>query len=164
MIALACGCFGFHNEVNCRSSGWCTNLPLLWIFNVCYKKAIIWSFMLQKKWLSKVCSPWREFWEPQKTKLISCPASSLPTGYILGTSLRKSPYNETPVKMWSNLLRLKNCFFFFLRWRLQKAFFSPKNTGCLGCAGISVNDIIPFCSCADESEWEKLDKGYVTLG
>ncbi|KAJ7392056.1 hypothetical protein OS493_015002 [Desmophyllum pertusum] len=50
------------------------------------------------------------------------------------------------------------------RWRLQKAFFSPESTGCLGCAGISVNDIIPFCSCADATEWERLDKGFVTLG
>ena len=38
------------------------------------------------------------------------------------------------------------------------------STGFLGCAGISVYDIIPFCSCTDATEWEKLDKGYVTMG
>ncbi|CAH3128788.1 unnamed protein product [Porites lobata] len=50
------------------------------------------------------------------------------------------------------------------RWRLQKAFFFTESTRCLGCAGISVNDCIPFCSCAEVSEWEELEKGYVTLG
>ncbi|XP_022798353.1 uncharacterized protein LOC111336511 [Stylophora pistillata] len=50
------------------------------------------------------------------------------------------------------------------RWRLQKAFFSPQSTGCLGCSGISFHDIIPFCSCADTPEWERLDKGFVTMG
>ena len=72
--------------------------------------------------------------------------------------------NGLAVRQCSTVFRLKILSFLFLRWRLQKAFFSPENTGCLGCAGISVNDIIPFCSCADDSEWEKLDKGYVTLG
>ena len=27
-----------------------------------------------------------------------------------------------------------------------------------------MNDCIPFCSCAEASEWEELEKGYVTLG
>ena len=54
--------------------------------------------------------------------------------------------------------------FFFSRWRLQQAFFSPASTRHLGCAGISVNDCIPFCSWADATDWEELDKGYVTLG
>ena len=27
-----------------------------------------------------------------------------------------------------------------------------------------MNDCIPFCSCAGETEWEELDKEFVTLG
>ena len=37
--------------------------------------------------------------------------------------------------------------FIFFRWRLQKAFFTPRSVGSHGCRGISCKDFFPILSC-----------------
>ena len=36
-----------------------------------------------------------------------------------------------------------------LRWRLLKAFYSPESTEAIGCSGITLHDMFPFCTCLE---------------
>ena len=62
---------------------------------------------------------------------------------------------------------LSNCLF-SLRWRLQRAFYTPQSVGKWGCHGVGVEDLfLASCKCASQTEYKHLghdESGPLTLG
>ncbi|EDO40793.1 predicted protein [Nematostella vectensis] len=57
----------------------------------------------------------------------------------------------------------QNAVHIYNRWRLQKSFYSPESVGASGCAGITCQDVIPWCACSGNDTAERLNRP-VTFG
>ena len=59
-------------------------------------------------------------------------------------------------------------YLFSLRWRLQRAFYTPQSVGKWGCQGVGLEDLfLASCKCASQTEYKHLghdESGPLTLG
>ena len=77
--------------------------------------------------------------------------------------------NKTfPKEVLTQFFSLSVSCLFSLRWRLQRAFYTPKSVGKWGCQGVGLEDLfLASCKCGSQTEWKQLrrdESGPLTLG
>ena len=93
------------------------------------------------------------------------------TIFFLRTIFSKMKIKDFPVPIEPSLIvfsRSVKYYFFSLRWRLQRAFYTHKSVGKWGCQGIGFEDIfLTTCKGASHTNHERLrndESGPLTLG